>query len=110
MKKTNEITHRNLVCGSPASLLLPQNLLPQQQIAPKHDNVLPLAENFLPKHDNVADIFMDIPAMDFAIARKQGVPVSIRKNVDAGNCKKLLLQEQFASTGRTLSCFRGTPG
>jgi hypothetical protein len=85
-------------------------LLPQQEIASKHDNLLLPTENFLTKHDNVADIFISIPATDFAIAQKQGIPVLIGYNADAGAGKNLLLQEQIASTGRRLSCFRGTPG
>jgi hypothetical protein len=84
-------------------------LLPQQQIAPKHDNLLPPEENFLIKHDNVADIFMNVIVIDSAIARKQGIPVLIGCNTDVGAGKNLLLQEQIASTGRRLSCFRETP-
>jgi predicted small secreted protein len=71
-------------------------LIPQQQIAPKHDNV--------------ADFYEDVSVIYFAIARKQGILVLTGCNADAGAGKNLLLQEQIASTGRRLSCFRGTPG
>jgi hypothetical protein len=94
----------------PVSPFSPENLLPRQQIAPKHDNVLPPEENFLTKHDNVADFYEGVLVIDFAIARKQGVVAPIGCDGDAGSDKNLLLQEQIASTGRRLSCFRGTPG
>jgi hypothetical protein len=84
-------------------------LLPQQQIAPKHDNVLPTEENFPVKHDNMADFYEDVSVNDSVIARKQGVVVLNGCNVDSGDYKNLLLQEQIASTGRRMSCFRGTP-